>query len=306
MSEDGRRPDPLSLTFNDLLRLEDVDPKDVRLVRHQIANLSGNRTLYDLWKSHPQALEEYQRVQRGKEFVVGNIVASFVVTPAPHQRTLFIGLYSVRGVALAAPGSTDAVTGEPTSGWQLYDLVPDDRLRGYAGKLVIDWGKGHLAWKQLASKQNKSVLEIRTEPDPPPFPGFERFRCLIHELSSIPDGWKDRLASVKGVYLLIEQTSGRQYVGSATGDKSLWGRWQDYAANGHGGDKELKALHDPRYQVAVLQAVPMVTLDEPIPGSHGSEARKGGRGHRVLGGRAGPGAGGAGHGDVVRHPHRAF
>src|SRR6185503_3532080 len=47
--------------------------------------------------------------------------------------------------------------------------------------------------------------------------------------------WRARLAAVAGVYLILATTTGRQYVGSATGIEGLWGRWAAYAVDGHGG-----------------------------------------------------------------------
>lgn len=67
-----------------------------------------------------------------------------------------------------------------------------------------------------------------------------------------------------GVYLLSEKTTGKMYVGSATGEGSLLQRWNDYANNGHGGNVELKALKNPSYQMSVLHAVPMQYPDENI------------------------------------------
>ncbi len=72
---------------------------------------------------------------------------------------------------------------------------------------------------------------------------------------------------MKGVYLLVDVESGKQYVGSAKGVDSLLGRWLEYSAGGHGGDVGLKkaAVNGPRqYQVSVLEVVGDHTPDETI------------------------------------------
>ncbi len=46
----------------------------------------------------------------------------------------------------------------------------------------------------------------------------------------------------KAVYLIVDTKTGKKYVGSAYGDNMLLGRWRNYIANGHGGNKLLKSL----------------------------------------------------------------
>ena len=58
-----------------------------------------------------------------------------------------------------------------------------------------------------------------------------------------------------------------QYVGSAKGADSLLGRWLTYAADGHGGNKELRAARARgrrTYQVSVLEVVDEHTPDDTI------------------------------------------
>ncbi len=54
--------------------------------------------------------------------------------------------------------------------------------------------------------------------------------------------WKSALSNVKGVYLIVDTNTGKQYVGSAYGDECIWQRWANYAKDGHGGNVELKEL----------------------------------------------------------------
>ena len=74
----------------------------------------------------------------------------------------------------------------------------------------------------------------------------------------------DTLRNVKGVYLLVDRESGKQYVGSARDPDSLWGRCCDYARNGHGGDRELRKLGRRPYRVTILQAVAMISPDDDV------------------------------------------
>ena len=57
-----------------------------------------------------------QAIQRRRAFEVDQLVACFVVTPSPENATLFVGLYSVDGVASVAEGALDPVFGNDVSG----------------------------------------------------------------------------------------------------------------------------------------------------------------------------------------------
>lgn len=46
----------------------------------------------------------------------------------------------------------------------------------------------------------------------------------------------------KGVYLITDINSGKMYVGSAYGENMILGRWENYIANGNGGNTELKKI----------------------------------------------------------------
>ena len=55
-----------------------------------------------------------------------------------------------------------------------------------------------------------------------------------------------------------------QYVGSATGEKGFWGRWQDYLFSGHGGNIGLKSRDPSDYQVSILQVAGTAATQEDI------------------------------------------
>lgn len=236
------------IMFNDILRLEGLDPKTVRLVRHGDARVS----LYEAWRKDPQLLEGYQTIQSRNVFKAGDKLASFVVTPHPRRETLFVGLFLVLDVGRAAPGTTDPVLGHDVTGFYEYEITRSDELAEYVGRLTIDWGRAFRTWVQQATARPKPVLSI-TDQIEPPFPGFDTFWCDIDSLDDMYLSWKEVLRHVKGVYLLVDEETGARYVGSATGDDSLWGRFREYAETGHGGNIELRRLGRRRYRASVLQ-----------------------------------------------------
>jgi hypothetical protein len=50
------------LTFNMLLRQENIEPQSVKLVQHQGARAAVGNTPYDLWRAGDGRLELYQRI----------------------------------------------------------------------------------------------------------------------------------------------------------------------------------------------------------------------------------------------------
>ncbi len=120
----------------------------------------------------------------------------------------------------------------------------------------------HRNWEEPA----KPITEIAEQYEPR-FPGFREFVRGVDEVSSLPNGWQQVLRSVKGVYLLVDIESGKQYVGSAKGADSFLGRWLNYADGGDGGDVALKAAARTgrrSYQVSVLEVVDENTPDDTI------------------------------------------
>ena len=121
------------------------------------------------------------------------------------------------------------------------------------------------------------VLEILREPySGRTFPGYEHVAVSFGELEALirndrPD-WKAALESIKGVYLISDAKSGKQYVGSAYGDQGVWSRWEDYVNSGHGGNAELRAWLKERgldycranFRFALLEYHRSHTPDETI------------------------------------------
>jgi hypothetical protein len=251
------------LTFNDLLTLEGVDPAQVRLVRHQDRRLRAGR-LYEAWRTDRAAFAAYQSAQKRDVFPIGAILASFIVTDV--RKTVFVGMYRVDSAGRCLPGATDALLHSDVSGQFKYDLQLLDVLSDYRDKLAIEWGSGTRAWVQRAANQPKPVLEIAEQYEPK-FPGFRAFTRLVDDVPTMPSGWQQVLRSVKGstsssTSRPVSSTSARPRERTA-----CWGRWMDYATDGHGGNLALKEANKKRrrtYQVSVLEVVDGNTPDETI------------------------------------------
>lgn len=239
------------ITFNTLLQNEGLVPKDVKLVRHRDTRQNYTITPYQLWAANDGRLELYQSYQGRRVFDGVPYIASFVATPL--NETLFVGVYSVADVAIAAKGETDPLSGEDMAGLHRYDLREVSCLEDYKGRLIVEWGPGYRSWVQRAGRQDKAVIEIRRVVGEPPFPGFLDLRERLNTLAAVPASWRVTLASVGGVYLLVSPKTGRQYIGAAYGDGGFWARWEEYARSGHGGNVKMKEIPADDYQVSILE-----------------------------------------------------
>lgn len=256
----------MPIMFNTLLSEAGVALKEVRLIRHKDKSAKRGLTPYELWRDNSPHFEWYQATQSipNRPKFKAPYWAVFVVDH--NDETLFVGLYKVLSRSLLEKDSPmphrDGI--DKAGSCDVYDLELLDTLKEFAGKLVINWGKGALAWIQHADRNDKPILEIRKQFSEPEFPGYLKFIQPLSKLGKIPISWVSALKSARGIYLLTCPKTKEQYVGKATGEDGFWGRWQAYLGNGHGGNLGLK-LRDPSdYQVSILEIAGTSATTEDI------------------------------------------
>ena len=155
-----------------------------------------------------------------------------------------------------------------------YELEPDRRFDDFRDRLIIRWSGRRWHQKHL---ENICVLEISESGRRlPPFADYLEFSLTYAELKDLfrneeaHRDWRAPLSAVAGVYLVLAQTSGRQYVGSAYGPSGIWGRWRNYATSGHGGNIHLKELirrdssYPEQFRFSVLQILPKSMAREKV------------------------------------------
>jgi hypothetical protein len=85
------------------------------------------------------------------------------------------------------------------------------------------------------------------------------------QLKVLPVKWQAALKEWRGIYFIFDSSDGHGYVGSAYGIDNTLGRWLNYAATGHGGNKELRKRDPANFQFSILQRVsPDMPSDEVI------------------------------------------
>jgi len=245
----------MNFTFNTLLTAADIDPANVRLIRHADPSAERGKTPYDLWCNKPRLFETYQATQRpeNRKKLQHKYWAVFVATP--QNDTLFINLYSVNYIGLNKSDvpfvHRDGIDVAGTV--DIFKLKPLREFKHLRGTLLIDWGLGTRSWIQRADKQNKIITELKKQFSEPQFPGFLNLIQQLSTLTNIPSSWQAILSSTRGIYLLTCPRTKECYVGAAYGKDGFWGRWQDYIHNQHGGNVRLKSRDKSDYQVSILE-----------------------------------------------------
>lgn len=131
-----------------------------------------------------------------------------------------------------------------------YDADEVKEYEQYFGRLVVEY---HNPCRTMGRKYENvmdelEVVQILNEQyTGNEFPGYENVRLSYPLLKNIVDrqlpGWVDALKNQKAVYLITDTKTGKMYVGSATSQTGmLLQRWSSYAADGHGGNVELREL----------------------------------------------------------------
>ena len=182
--------------------------------------------------------ESWQAWQGRRNFERPYIVA-LAPLPGP-DRWLLVGCFNRLGrewVTDPGPPHWNYLTAEVTEMAALVGrAVVGFKRPGRASYLDADRWAGSLQVRAIQERRH-SVAE---------FPGYDRILLTKAQLDLIVahrvDSWWAALSAVAGIYLITDTKNGRLYVGSATGDGGIWSRWSQYAANGHGGNADLRAV----------------------------------------------------------------
>lgn len=262
----------LTVELNDLLRKHGVDPKQTLVFRHSPPEKEFRKVFPWLAAERHDLFDAYQRNQdpRLEKALTGTqFVASFI----GHQsdRALFIGLYEVKG-------STELTMTEFLQRPEVIELrglgmgvPPEDKFQPYRrwfdmpvlptyhhwkGRLVVNWPPPQISWWRRADSNSFTIHCIHEESQlVPSLPKWDALNLTWNELSALPSSWKAALSQWRGVYFIFDETTGKGYVGSASGADNILGRWNGYAASGHGGNKLLKALDPIHFRFSILQLV---------------------------------------------------
>ena len=260
-----------SLTLSSLLRGAGLDPSDVLLLRHKDNRAAKGRSPYELWRDDRRQFQNYQSVQsvKSRKKFGRPYWAAFVVNA--FEEEVFAGIWKGARQYLIEeerPGISNPQIIDAPGTCDQCSTILTHRLSGLIGKLIIEWGRGRIAWAQYADRNEKTVLEIRQKGGEP-FPGFTTFREPVWRIPRLPQTWVSALKNCNGVYLLSSPRKNEQYVGSASGESGFFGRWMDYATSGHGGNVQLKEKDTSKWHLTILQVAGSADTESDILGYEG-------------------------------------
>ena len=240
------------ITLNELLKNRNFDySKDTILVRHKDKRIN----IFDLVEQN--YFEFYQATQNRKSFDKAKFMITFMGLES--TKALLYNIYRINGVKNLktvdfpkgfinkCPWWTSEYI--QTKQIKYYDLEPLPGFDDIKERIIIDWGQGTLAWIQKYNEKNiKEIIEILPTGYVKEFTDYLDFTLTYNQLkklSTYPEAnkrWIDKLSSVNGIYLILDTKTGNQYIGSAYGVNGIWGRWNSYVKNYHGGNKQLIEL----------------------------------------------------------------
>jgi hypothetical protein len=219
----------------------------------------------DLWELRRRGrFERYQNDQSWDVFGNAHFIISFIAER--HGYAKFVGVWAVISKHK-----------KKTKGFR-YKTRELAGFKELEGRLIVRWGEGTRSWAQWLHRQgNKDVVEMLPPNYVMDFPGFYNFTISYNQLSMMvnnPDSnreWQRMLSSVSGIYVLLDQQTGKQYVGSAYGADGIWARWRSYVKSPSGGNILLKQILEKspfryiQFQFSILRVLePSATKDEVI------------------------------------------
>lgn len=167
-------------------------------------------------------------------------------------------------------GGVFEVTGRsPIANARSYNLtLRDDMMGEYIKRLIVDFPLPARVTrlnldKHIDHMRVASVLEVPYEGEA--FPGHDLVNHTLRELRGVVrqnrTDWRAALESLKGVYVIHDDATGRPYVGAAYGDEGIWQRLCAYAATLHGGNIALKELVKNEGEDYALENLRFALLD---------------------------------------------
>lgn len=137
-----------------------------------------------------------------------------------------------------------------------FDLALSDVYSSWNGRLIVDWPPPERSWWRRA---HRNVMPVRAILEDSlldaAMPSWDEIVLTREDLSVLPRRWRSALPQWRGIYYIFDSSDGKGYVGSAYGETNILGRWETYAASGHGENRLLRQRDPKNFQFTILQRV---------------------------------------------------
>lgn len=260
------------LTLNGLLEASGIEPGAVVVMRHRPYEPSLNKVFDWIVAERRDLFDCYQSTHAANTEAAlrrACYAASFI-RHRP-KTALFVGLYSIDGQRLLSAeeyqerllhrelvslGMSGFKASDGRQSVVEFQMTDTGWHSEWSQRLVIDWPGLERSWYRWGDRNVFTVRAIAEEPLlVARMPDWHGLSLDWHQLSVLPSGWRSALSHWRGIYLMIDRSDGRQYVGSACGHENILQRWLDYSRTGHGGNKLLKARDPANFVFSILQRV---------------------------------------------------
>lgn len=221
------------IMLNDILKLKDIENVKIRF------NLmfGGNWNPVEIYQSGNQDIllsGHYSNYKGKKNYKCGQVTVGLI--PIRTSNDLWLLFHVGRIKNELSDGSKPPYE---------YEII--EEYEKYFGRIIVKYkNKVQTVVRNAESVIDEcEVMQILPERfDNDIFPGYDRVNITWEQMSRIieKEAWRTALQNQKGVYLIVDTSTGKMYVGSAYGNDMILGRWKSYIKTGHGGNEELKKI----------------------------------------------------------------
>ncbi|MCP3163143.1 GIY-YIG nuclease family protein [Myxococcus qinghaiensis] len=251
--------------LNDALERLHLPPARTLVLRNAVSELG--EAIYWIADERPELFCAYQHTQ-GPQLTGAMKGAQYIVSCIGHSpdRAVFVGVYEIMGGRLIDAAQFNALPehqelarngygmlADSDTAWA-FDLQARPFMETWKGKLVFGWPGGTRSWWRHAGR-NRFPIEALVEESiiTRRIPPWQELVLTWAQLALLPTSWRTLLSQWRGIYFIHDERRRLGYVGSAAGAENLLGRWLDYAASGHGGNKLLRQSQPADLRFSVLE-----------------------------------------------------
>lgn len=269
------------MNLKELLIGKGINPDQVLVLRHAPSEPDFKKVFPLLAADNPDLFNAYQQTQvekLEKAMTTTGYVASFIAHGG--GKALFVGLYKIGAsrplsheqywevpayIKMKTLGMK-GFTGEKRSSILWFDLTLTDFYASWKGKLIIDWPPPERSWWRRAHRNEMPIHAILEDSAlDAAMKKWDEINFTWNQLNILPKRWQAILSEWRGIYFIFDKSDGKGYVGSAYGADNLLGRWRNYAASGHGGNRRLKQRDPEHFNFTILELVsPNMNADDVI------------------------------------------
>lgn len=270
------------MRLSQVMRAEGLEPTEATLILHRPTPLGLRRRLPWIAAERPGEFDAYQNVHSrpAQATLRGRPVTLSFVTVA-EGRLAFAGAFSVTVAGerslreiLADPhfgilrrereatrgpareDEDDEEASRPESLRLVFRLGPLAAMAALKGRLVIP-ASGTRAYVRLVESYNPNVLAIaEASLLTPSVPGWRDMVLRTDEVRDLPGAWAARLTDWQSIYLIVDESDGARYVGSASGAGGFLARWRQHVAReAEGITAKLRERDPSRFRFSILERV---------------------------------------------------